>query len=421
MPLQIPHKIDGDPTNAGIHFSSELNHLVNTINEPLAAYGEQDPNSQTNQLAAAFAAAQCNIIYEGIMDASGRNNKLTLKSLTSNYLLKQIGLNCFFRVDKANTGAVTLFITPNVVYGLTKGGSALRGGELKPGFVYSVTGNGVVMNMGVQNPLTFNPVPTTNINSLIDIGVYPIVNPDINNGAPTLSSGTVLLLPVAPSNGIYLQQYIASDGITYIRYFDGTKYTPWVNTTAAGTSVGSLLITAAITEPDGYLLADGSELNKVLYSDLYAVIGDAYNTVEYYIKLLVYKVGDKVTSTIDGAIYICTVGGVNGLDPATGGGTGALWRLGDNFMIPDMRGEFIRGLDNGRGIDIGRTLGSLQLDTLKSHNHAFTVYGGNDINFGLLPLGTDDAPFGSNVVGTANTGGSETRPRNLAFNICIKY
>ena len=36
---------------------------------------------------------------------------------------------------------------------------------------------------------------------------------------------------------------------------------------------------------------------------------------------------------------------------------------------PDLRGEFIRGLDSGRGVDAGRVLSSAQVDILKSHMH----------------------------------------------------
>lgn len=40
---------------------------------------------------------------------------------------------------------------------------------------------------------------------------------------------------------------------------------------------------------------------------------------------------------------------------------------------PDLRGEFIRGLDSGRGIDAGRALGSWQIDMFKSHTHTFSL------------------------------------------------
>ena len=39
------------------------------------------------------------------------------------------------------------------------------------------------------------------------------------------------------------------------------------------------------------------------------------------------------------------------------------------FRLPDLRGEFIRGLDSGRGIDAGRTIGSWQDYEIGSHRH----------------------------------------------------
>lgn len=41
------------------------------------------------------------------------------------------------------------------------------------------------------------------------------------------------------------------------------------------------------------------------------------------------------------------------------------------FNVPDLRGEFIRYWDNGRGIDSGRNFASVQGSTLGSHNHNF--------------------------------------------------
>lgn len=44
------------------------------------------------------------------------------------------------------------------------------------------------------------------------------------------------------------------------------------------------------------------------------------------------------------------------------------------FRLPDHRGEFSRALDGGRGVDVSRALGSLQADSLKSHNHRQRVF-----------------------------------------------
>ncbi|WP_180980569.1 hypothetical protein [Vibrio diazotrophicus] len=84
--------------------------------------------------------------------------------------------------------------------------------------------------------------------------------------------------------------------------------------------------------------------------------------------------------------------------------------------FPETGGEFFRVLDQGRGVDSGRVFASSQSDAFKAHYH--TVPTGYANNIG----GT----AGSSDIGTAATrnsstvGGSETRPRNLAFPILVE-
>jgi len=89
------------------------------------------------------------------------------------------------------------------------------------------------------------------------------------------------------------------------------------------------------------------------------------------------------------------------------------------FRIPDLRGEFIRGLDLGRGVDVGRTLGSWQEDELKEHRHGAQTYTGS---------GGTGGRFSSSYVANRNSyiytdlfGGTETRPRNVAFMYIIPF
>ncbi|MDD5197324.1 MAG: hypothetical protein PHN60_00500 [Candidatus Gracilibacteria bacterium] len=93
---------------------------------------------------------------------------------------------------------------------------------------------------------------------------------------------------------------------------------------------------------------------------------------------------------------------------------------------PDLRGEFIRGLDNGRGVDIGRTLRSSQADIFANHTHntsnvvdtSSTSW--NDANT-YYPAATDSNNSGIVPgMGVSSTGGSETRPRNVALLYCVK-
>ncbi|ENO0792485.1 hypothetical protein FMM11_18310 [Proteus mirabilis] len=89
--------------------------------------------------------------------------------------------------------------------------------------------------------------------------------------------------------------------------------------------------------------------------------------------------------------------------------------------LPDLRGEFIRGLDSGRGIDAGRSVLSAQKgNSLLSSN----IFGGlsssesnkwhKAINY-IGITGTDnDGGYGVyQQIEGAN--GNETRPRNIAF------
>lgn len=86
--------------------------------------------------------------------------------------------------------------------------------------------------------------------------------------------------------------------------------------------------------------------------------------------------------------------------------------------VPDLRGEFIRGWDDGRGIDSGRALLSAQGGAIQSHTHlvpirisgATTDTSANDV----VKIG------GTSNRETSATGGTETRPRNIAFNYIVR-
>nr|WP_029785429.1 tail fiber protein [Escherichia coli] len=93
------------------------------------------------------------------------------------------------------------------------------------------------------------------------------------------------------------------------------------------------------------------------------------------------------------------------------------------LALPDARGEFPRIWDDGRGVDAGRTLLSFQSDDFKAHGHNFESWpdSGNPASKG----GAVDARGGngnryitSGVV--KETGGTETRPRNIAFNFLVR-
>lgn len=121
--------------------------------------------------------------------------------------------------------------------------------------------------------------------------------------------------------------------------------------------------------------------------------------------------------------------------------TGWIPANGTNGTL-DMRGEFIRGWDNGRGIDSGRSLGSLQGHAIQSHRHTGTTnvagqhthqqtasrhktssgslnYVGRE-NHPSATQATSAAGAHSHSFTTNNTGGTETRPRNRALLVCVR-
>ena len=105
---------------------------------------------------------------------------------------------------------------------------------------------------------------------------------------------------------------------------------------------------------------------------------------------------------------------------ATRVGKEGCWTAGDGvqtFRGPEGRGEFLRILDESRGIDVGRTAGSSRLSQNKEHQHAarqglgLNGTGSNGlVAFGNTAVGT---PLNTNAVGIE--GGSEAFPRNLAY------
>ncbi|EGJ4698464.1 TPA: phage tail protein [Escherichia coli] len=106
----------------------------------------------------------------------------------------------------------------------------------------------------------------------------------------------------------------------------------------------------------------------------------------------------------------------------------------------DLRGEFIRGWDDGRGIDAGRALLSIQAGMLEKHRHIVVANDGYDSKeeWELATIfrraytqgrGLDAADAGGTLIPSptlhtrgsiGNTGGSETRPRNIAFNYIVR-
>jgi phage-related tail fiber protein len=159
---------------------------------------------------------------------------------------------------------------------------------------------------------------------------------------------------------------------------------------ATGTSesvpVGTVIYYSANTPPTNFIKANGDAVSRTTYSDLFTVIGTTYGA------------GDGSTT----------------------------------FNVPDLRGEFMRGWDDSRGIDNSRVFGSSQVDAIKDHEHRVfraSVHGSSNIHYSNLYRGYGYNDFGTSSVANSGRSGplysgggySETRPRNIALLACIKY
>lgn len=227
------------------------------------------------------------------------------------------------------------------------------------------------------------------------------------------------------SNRSQLAIQYSGGSAVYARSQYNNQWTAWARLDN-GVPPGSIIHVAGNTPPVGYIKANGAAVGRVLYAGLFAQIGTTFGA------------GDGSTT----------------------------------FNLPDLRGEFIRGVDDGRGLDAGRVLGSVQAGQNLSHTHTGSTaaagahthaisgtalaagehshtapraqnnnVGGGSPNFTTANLqnGTTAAtnPAGahthtisgtaasagdhSHVVTIGASGGNEARPRNIALLACIKY
>jgi len=149
---------------------------------------------------------------------------------------------------------------------------------------------------------------------------------------------------------------------------------------------GEIIFYAGAGAPNGFLKANGAAVSRTAYARLFNAIGT------------IYGAGDGSTT----------------------------------FNLPDMRGLFPRALDDGRGIDIDRGLGTTQQDGLKDHQHE---WGGDDhLEFFGYPK-SGNPGFGYDATSKFSGDGkrystkvhplypmiNETRPKNISMLACIRY
>jgi putative tail fiber protein len=254
---------------------------------------------------------------------------------------------------------------------------------------------------------------TEDLNSLTFPGIYGQVlniNATTERNYPVQKAGSLLNMPSAYNSDNELashQIYIPFDADEIWRRGkrNGGNWTEWSKLTVSPADLsaaiessvpsGTVFHFAGQTAPAGWLKANGAAVSRTAYAALFAAIGTTY-----------------------------------------GAGDGR-----STFNLPDLRGEFIRGWDDGRGIDRGRALGSAQGDAIRNITGSIDTggQGGHQLfdeatATGALAISrrqwkawTSDTQDGrsnpaafdfdaSRVVPTA----AENRPRNIALLACIK-
>lgn len=142
---------------------------------------------------------------------------------------------------------------------------------------------------------------------------------------------------------------------------------------------GTVLYFAGSAAPAGWLKANGAAVSRTAYAALFAAIGTTY-----------------------------------------GGGD-----FRNTFNLPDLRGEFIRGWDDGRGVDTPRPIGSAQAHALQSHQHGLAMAAdgaGDDLWFEQVPKSAFEIPKGKTAVAIRDTRNlidttTDVPGRSAAFNV----
>ena len=195
---------------------------------------------------------------------------------------------------------------------------------------------------------------------------------------------------IAWGNGPYfLEVVIEGQALTPREEIMGVAYSLW---SGNGVPPGAIMMWPMGIPPEGWLECDGQSLDKIEYSELFDAIKDSY------------------------------------------GGNGS------SFNLPDFRGYFVRGWDNGRGVDTNRVLGSFQTQATKlpnspfktntagAHTHSYlsaTGASGDNgytdplfMGFSAKNVSTSSAGNHSHTI--VDGGDAETRPKNIALMYIIK-
>jgi microcystin-dependent protein len=353
----------------------------------------------------------------GANTTTGSANTYVLAT-TSGLTSLQDGLTLTFLINVTNTGASTLNVDTLGAKKLLASGAALVAGNLVAGqpvtVVYDASADSAAGAWLVLNPViaaaSFAASDISNDSGVagadvgtaldqLDSDIGAKVSQTAATGSAVIPSGTTAQRDGTPTAG-YLRWNSTTGSM---EVWDGTEWSAVGGD--GGNPAGTVIWFAANTAPTGFLKANGAAISRTTYSDLFTAIGTTFG------------VGDGSTT----------------------------------FNVPDLRGEFIRGWDDGRGVDSGRAFGSAQADEIESHNHSVdppstnTNTTGNHTHTVSITGSSTNSDAGSSglrvsggttttstagnhshtvniaAFNSGSTGGSETRPRNVALLACIKY
>lgn len=187
----------------------------------------------------------------------------------------------------------------------------------------------------------------------------------VENGT---NAGCLQIYTSATDQRLYSRVVLEGAPLAWVSYVKKTEFDSLNNSL-----IGSVHAFAMATVPDGFLLCNGLAVSRTTYANLFAKIGTTY-----------------------------------------GAGNGST-----TFNVPELRGEFIRGFDLGRGVDSGRVMGSWQAEMVGPHVHTEDTvdYSASTAQTGSgKPAITNDRNQD-----TGTNAGTENRPRNVALLYCIKY
>lgn len=253
----------------------------------------------------------------------------------------------------------------------------------------------------------------------------------------TVAGTFTLNVAAISSDVISFRGYLANDLVDiYTKAEADARFLNQTNTTTARSTLGvsstaemnaAILVAAPIGMIEMFALS-AAPTNR-LKANGAAVLITSYSALATAIYC-----GDGNNNTAEWG-YKCT----NPANP-----TGTRSTSGTYIVLPDCRGRLPRALDDGAGIDTGRTLWSYQADQNLAHTHTGTAdsggahvhvirydQAGTNTDGGtnrVKQLGsgssTDNSESGGAHVHTltiASSGGAEARPKNFAALFCIKY